>query len=83
MLEPARREELLERGDRLAGQAHVRVAPGGEALAAVDVLLADVHAAGVADLAVDDDDLAVVAVVDAQQVGDVGLAPARRRAPAA
>ncbi len=50
----------------------MRVAPGGEALAAVDVLLADVHAAGVADLAVDDDDLAVVAVVDAQEVGDVG-----------
>ncbi len=72
VLEPAGGVQLLEPRHRLAGHAQVRVAPGGEALAAVDVLLADVHAAGVADLAVDHHDLAVVAVVDAQEVGDVG-----------
>ncbi len=72
VFEPAHGEQLLELGDRLSGDAQVGVAPAREALAAVDVLLAHVHAAGVADDAVDHDDLAVVAVVQLEEVLDVG-----------
>lgn len=40
------------------------VAPGIESPAAVDILLPDVHAAGVGDFAIDHDDLPVIAVID-------------------
>src|SRR5687768_11399305 len=45
----------------------MRVAPALEGRAAVDLLLADVEAAGIADDTVDDGDLAVIAVADRVQ----------------
>jgi hypothetical protein len=51
----------------------VRVAPHVETRTTVDVLLAHVHAAGVSDASVDDDDLEVVAIVEFVEFGEVGL----------
>ena len=64
---PEGREQDGEgRRDR-PGQAHVGVAPAGEAPAAVDVFLAHVHATRVDDLSVHERDLHVVAIVDLPQ----------------
>ena len=51
-----------------ANDAHLRIAPEVESRSAVEMLLADVHAARIADLAVDDGDLAMVAVADRVQM---------------
>ena len=57
-----RRDERL---DYLASHAEMRVAPYAAVACAEHIPLCDVHAADVADFAVDDDYLAVVAPVDA------------------
>ena len=54
--------------DALALQADAAVLPVAEAVDEVRVLVGDVHAAGVGGLAVDDRDLAVVAVIEIEAV---------------
>lgn len=61
---PHGEEHQREAVDRLAAEHDAAVEPVAEALTPVYVLVREVHAAGEGDLAVDDADLAVVAVVE-------------------
>src|SRR5687767_10106391 len=60
---PVDGENRLQDDRRRTDQAHMRVAPAVEG-AAIDMLLADIEPAGIADDIVDDGNLAVVAVAD-------------------
>ena len=55
--DPGVQEAILETGHRIAGDAHVGVAPFYE------IIIADIHPAGVSDFAVDDHYLPVIAIV--------------------
>src|SRR5439155_16371476 len=61
---PIDHEHCLQESGCSADKAHLSVAPKIEALAAIDVFLADVHSAGITDHAVHYCDLAMIAVAE-------------------
>ncbi len=63
-VEPLQRERPLQHRHGVPGHARVRVAPAGESRGAGQVLAREIEAAGVANLAVDDRQLAVIPVAD-------------------
>ena len=71
-VEPADREAGLQPLRPLADDAQVRVPPALEARG-LDLLLVQIQPADIADLAVDDRDLAVAAVVDGVQVAELAV----------
>ena len=61
---PYLHEDALQRVDLVAFYAAVHVAPRAHLLRAIDVVVGNVHATGIGNLSVDDDDFAVVAAED-------------------
>ena len=61
---PYLHEDSLQRVDLVAFDAAVHVAPRAHLLRAIDVVVGDVHATGIGNLSVDDDDFAMVAAED-------------------
>jgi hypothetical protein len=59
---PVGHKHDLEHRCAVTFDAHLRIPPGVEARATVEMLLSDIHAAGITDACVDYGDLAVIAV---------------------